>query len=118
MDKPSDLALLAVYQLAGFTDWEGFRSTYMRKPTLPSANGIDIKFVEYIGDDRDPDTYGDYSNGSVGTHSLIFEVTGNDDVKTFIRKDGRVDSYGDASWEGPIYEVKIVTKSVNAYERI
>lgn len=114
MAFPSDLALKGIYLLSEVRDFDSVRY----RQSKFSRDGVDVKFVEYIPDTRVPDSWGEFDQGSIGTHSLIFEVTGNNDEKVFIRKDGAVSSYGTESWDGPLYEVKPIQKTVFAYEKV
>ena len=112
MAFPSDLALKGIY-LLGQSDFETIR---YRKGI--SHDGIDVKVIEYIPDDRVPLWDNEFEQGSIGTQSLIFEVTGDNDQKVYLRKDGAVSSYGRESWDGPLYEVRAVQRTVNVYEKV
>jgi hypothetical protein len=115
MAFPSDLALKGLYLLADNTDWQEW--VWNKKKTI-SHGGVDVKLAAYVPDKRSPDEWGEYDEGSVGVHSLVFEVRGPDDTRVFVRKDGSVSSYGRESWDGPLYEVRPVEKTITAYEKV
>lgn len=115
MAFPSDLALKGLFLLSSENRWEDW---LWNKGRRLSKDGIDVKLVHYVAHDGQPDTWGEYPEGYEGKHSLVFEVTGPSDTHTLIRKDGSVSSYGRESWDGPIYEVVAVQKTVTGYEKL
>ena len=117
MPFPSDLTLKAIYLLdtQGRGSWDEWT---WNKGRVLSQDGVDVRLVEYVPDDTQPDAWGEYPEGYAGTHSVVLEVTGPGDERVLLRKDGSVSSYGTKSWDGPLYEVRAVEKTVMAYEKV
>jgi hypothetical protein len=115
MSFPSELALKGLWLIGSENRWDNWQ--WDRKRVV-SHEGVDVRAVQYVPHSGEPDTWGEYPEGYQGVHSLIFEVTGPGDTRVLLRKDGSVSSYGRESWDGPIYEVVAVEKTVTGYEKL
>ncbi len=75
---------------------------------FPTTEFVDAEVVNIKN--RERNSYGEYEYGDDSIH-VVFEVNGR-----FFKKEGRMSSYGDESWNGSVTEVFPKTQTVYVFE--